>query len=121
MLFRQRVKTVTHVAELLNFVQDRTRMHGVRRLLNPVKALYWTAVINGLLAPLPSRRNPGRRFGQETDAGPTEFTLGMDRGGDHHSGNVCRGRSHVCCLARLAKLGRSAKSEANPASFRDLL
>ena len=31
MLFRQRVKTVTHVVELLNFVQDRTRMHGVRR------------------------------------------------------------------------------------------
>jgi hypothetical protein len=30
MLFRQRVKTVTHVVELLNFVQDCTRMHGVR-------------------------------------------------------------------------------------------
>ena len=29
MLFRQRVKTVTHVVELLNFVQDRIRMHGV--------------------------------------------------------------------------------------------
>jgi len=28
MLFRQRVKTVTYVIELLNFVQDRTRMHG---------------------------------------------------------------------------------------------
>ena len=29
-MFRQRVKTVTHVIELLNFVQDRARMHGVR-------------------------------------------------------------------------------------------
>ena len=47
--------------------------------INPVKALYWTAVINGLLAPLPSRRNPGRRFGQETDAGPTEFTRVVKR------------------------------------------
>jgi len=29
MSVRQRVKTVTHVVELANFVQDRTRMHGV--------------------------------------------------------------------------------------------
>ena len=30
--------------------------------ISPVKALYWTAVINGLLAPLPSCRNPRHRF-----------------------------------------------------------
>ena len=30
MLIRQRVKTVTHVVELLNFVQNRIRMHGVQ-------------------------------------------------------------------------------------------
>jgi len=30
MLFRQRIKTVAHVVELLNFVQNRIRMHGVR-------------------------------------------------------------------------------------------
>jgi hypothetical protein len=30
MLFRQQVKTVTHVVELPNFVQDRIRMHVVR-------------------------------------------------------------------------------------------
>jgi Cyclic nucleotide-binding domain len=35
---------------------------------------------------------------RETDAGPTEFTLGMDRRGDHHGGNVRRGRGHVRCL-----------------------
>jgi len=29
MLFCQQVETVTHVIELLNFVQDRIRMHGV--------------------------------------------------------------------------------------------
>jgi hypothetical protein len=28
MLLRQQVKTVTHVVELPNFVQDRIRMHG---------------------------------------------------------------------------------------------
>jgi len=33
MLFCQRVKTDTHVVELLNFVQDRIRMHGVRGFL----------------------------------------------------------------------------------------
>jgi hypothetical protein len=32
-LLCQRVKTVTHVVELLNFVQDRIRMHGVRGFL----------------------------------------------------------------------------------------
>jgi hypothetical protein len=30
MLLRQIVKTVTYLVELLNFVQDRTRMHRVR-------------------------------------------------------------------------------------------
>jgi hypothetical protein len=29
MLLGQQVKTVTHVVELLSFVQDGTRMHGV--------------------------------------------------------------------------------------------
>jgi hypothetical protein len=33
MLFRQRVKTVTHVVELLNFFQDRIRMHGYTAFL----------------------------------------------------------------------------------------
>ncbi len=37
MLFRQRIKTVTHVVELLNFVQDRSRMHGVRGFLEKPK------------------------------------------------------------------------------------
>jgi hypothetical protein len=31
MLIRESVKTVTHVVELLNFVQDRIRMHEVHR------------------------------------------------------------------------------------------
>ena len=30
MFLRQQVKTVTHIVELLNFVQDRIRIHGVR-------------------------------------------------------------------------------------------
>ena len=36
MLFCQRVKTVTHVVELLNFVQDRIRMHRVHGFLGRV-------------------------------------------------------------------------------------
>ncbi len=38
MLFRQRVKTVTHVVELPNFVQDRIRMHGVHGFLESLRA-----------------------------------------------------------------------------------
>jgi hypothetical protein len=38
MLFRQRVKTVTHVVELLNFVQDRIRMHGVHGFLESLNS-----------------------------------------------------------------------------------
>ena len=33
MLLSQSVKTVTHVVELLNFVHDRIRIHGVRGFL----------------------------------------------------------------------------------------
>jgi len=33
MLFRQEVKTVTHVVELLNFVQNRIGMHGYAAFL----------------------------------------------------------------------------------------
>ena len=38
MLFRQRVKTVTHIVELLNFVQDRIRMHGVHDFLESLNS-----------------------------------------------------------------------------------
>jgi hypothetical protein len=53
-----------------------------------------------IVSALPSGRNPGRRFRQETDAGPTELPLGMDSRGHHNSGNVCCGPSHVCCVER---------------------
>ena len=43
MLFRQQVKTVTHVVELPNFVQDRIRMHGVRRFPESLTARGGTA------------------------------------------------------------------------------
>ena len=52
----------------------------------------------GHVSALPARRNPDSRFGQETDAGPTELPLWMDRRGDHDSGNVRRGHGHVCCV-----------------------
>ncbi len=37
MLLCQRVKTVTDVVELLSFLQDRIRMHGVRGFLRKPK------------------------------------------------------------------------------------
>jgi len=37
MLFCQRVETVTHIVELLNFVQDRIRMHRARGFLRKPK------------------------------------------------------------------------------------
>jgi hypothetical protein len=61
-----------------------------------------------IVSPLSSRRNPDRRLRQETDARPTEFTIGMDRRGDLHTGNVRRGRRHVCCLACRARCRRAA-------------
>ena len=49
---------------------------------------------------LPSCRDPYRRFRQKTDAGPTEFPLGVDRRGNHHSSHVCSGHCHVCGIKR---------------------
>jgi hypothetical protein len=37
MLFRQRVKTVTHAVELLNFVQDRIRMAARRKIIEKAR------------------------------------------------------------------------------------
>lgn len=63
--------------------------------INPVKALYWTAVINGLLAP----------FllvailliaGDEADARAAQFAPGMDCCGSHYGGHVYRGGCDVC-------------------------
>src|SRR6266851_5901628 len=65
-----------------------------------------------IVSPLPSRGDSSRGFGQETDAGPTEFTLGMGRGGDHLSSNVRRGRRHVCCV--IADLARSGIRQTLP-------
>jgi hypothetical protein len=46
MLLCQRVKTVTHVVELLNFIQDRVRMHGPRCLSRALsRPPHYTAAI----------------------------------------------------------------------------
>ena len=47
MLFRQRVKAVTHIVELLNFVQDRIAMHGVRGFPESLTACGGTAEVRG--------------------------------------------------------------------------
>jgi hypothetical protein len=43
MLLRQQVKTVTHVVELPNFVQDRIQMHGLRDFLESLTTRGGTA------------------------------------------------------------------------------
>jgi hypothetical protein len=60
-LIRHRVKTVTHVVELLNFVQNRIRMHGVQLSLVPKQPV----------AELPKVR--GRRV-RQLSLGKTELT-----------------------------------------------
>ena len=79
--------------------------------INPVKALYWTAVINGLLAPFPSGRNPHRCSGQEADAGPTEFPPGVD--GRRHSQLLrCSPPALLCLLCMRRSPPCSAPSSA---------
>jgi len=49
MLLRQRVKTGAHVIELLNFVQDRIRRHGVRGFLESLRRdnFRWADLVQG--------------------------------------------------------------------------
>ena len=67
--------------------------------INPVKALYWTAVINGLLAPFLLVAILIIAARQKADAEPAKFTIGMDRRRSHDPGHVWRRDRHVCCLA----------------------
>ena len=68
--------------------------------VNPVKALFWTAVINGLLAPfllvailiVASDRKLMQR--------QPKLAPELDPRGDYHSGNVHRGNRHVYFLTR---------------------
>ncbi len=50
MLPRQRVKTVTHAVELLNFMQDRIRMHGYAAFLRTLtrEHFMWTDLVQDL-------------------------------------------------------------------------
>jgi hypothetical protein len=49
MLLRQRVRTVTHVVELLNFVQDRIRIHGSRSFPQNLRRenVRWADLVQG--------------------------------------------------------------------------
>ena len=49
MLLCQRVKTVAHVVKLLNFVQDRIQMHGVRGFLESLRRenFRWADLVQG--------------------------------------------------------------------------
>jgi len=76
-------------------------------LANPFKGPVLDGSHQRIVSLLPSRRNSGYCIGQETDARPTEFTLGMDRRRDHHCGNVRRGHRHVCCIACRVSLPSS--------------
>ena len=61
MLFRQQVKTVTHVVELPTFVQDRIWMHGVRGFPESVTAQRGGTVRKFLGHGELSTCRPGRR------------------------------------------------------------
>jgi len=49
MLLCRRVKAITHVVKLLNFVQDRIRMHGVRGFLRSLRRenFGWADLVQG--------------------------------------------------------------------------
>ena len=87
---------------------------GLRRH-QPCEGTLLDSCYQRIVSSLPARRDPGRRFGQEGNAGPTEFSLGMGRRGGHHSGDVRRGRSHVCCVDRRISLPWS-RARRTPAS-----
>ena len=62
-------------------IWNSAQTHGCRRrhvFLECGHVLYHPHNRHQIVSPVPSHRKPGRRFGQETDAGPAEFTLGMD-------------------------------------------
>src|SRR5260370_21736714 len=71
-------------------------------------------VVGADTGPLPPRRNPGRRFGQETDAGPTAFTLAMDPRSDHHRCNARRMHRHVCSADPPSRCLRAAHFPGRP-------
>jgi hypothetical protein len=60
--------------------------------INPGKALHWTAVINGLLARSFSLQS-WLSLQTRTDAGPTDFALGIGR-----RGKCPLRRGHVFCV-----------------------
>jgi len=49
---------------------------GLRRH-QPCEGTLLDSCYQRIVSSLPSRRDPGRRCGQEANAGPTEFSLGM--------------------------------------------
>ncbi|MGH7499060.1 MAG: divalent metal cation transporter [Gemmatimonadales bacterium] len=67
--------------------------------VSPVKALYWTAVINGLLAPFLFGGNPARCVRPSPDAGAAELAPGPYSGRPHNGGDVRRRDRHVRALA----------------------
>ena len=83
MLFRQQVKTVTHIVELTTFVQDCIRMHGVRGFLKTQQPT----------AQLPKVR-------------------GDDELGNCHSGDGVKPSTRVTCLQTYAATATLWKVEA---------
>jgi Mn2+/Fe2+ NRAMP family transporter len=83
--------------------------------INPVKALYWTAVLNGLLAPfllvaiLVIASDKKLMQGQPSSRlGWTVVAIHLERHDVdfHHCGNVRLGHSHVCCIELKWTVGR---------------
>ncbi len=71
--------------------------------VNPVKALYWTAVVNGVLAPFLGRG--ARRLESQGDARPTQLAPQPVRRLGDGCAHVCRSHRNVCVL--MGEAGRS--------------
>jgi len=76
--------------------------------INPVKALYWMAVINGLLAPFFWAQSWSVASDSRLMQGQPSSRLGWTVVAINDSGNVRRRHSDVCCIDRRSQRRRDA-------------
>jgi hypothetical protein len=83
--------------------------------VNPVKALYWTAVINGLLAPFLLLAILVVASDAKLMRGQPSSRLGLTVV-RYDSGNVCSGHRYVCCVDHLSRFSPRAGVPQAPAT-----
>jgi hypothetical protein len=82
--------------------------------INPLKALFYTAVINGVLAPFLSHWHPRRGIGSQIDARSAELVAFTDPRRNNNAGHVWRHRRAV----RFLKQFLLSESQAMPSERR---